>query len=422
MKEILSIFGHFFYLGCISFGGPAAHLGYFQRYFIEKHQWLDLPTYSRMVALSQFLPGPASSQVGFSLGYHRGGLMGAIAAFLGFTLPSFILLYLLAVLGVHFADSAMFVGTVYGLKLLAVVIVADAVISMSKVFCQTKLTKLIAAVSSVVILSVGSLYSQILLLVLAGLLSLWLLAPKRNNQQALSAKAETALKPEANLEETSKESAKENTEENPTAQPEQTLMQALKIMPLLLFCVCLFILPFFSQYDPLLALFNSFYQAGAFVFGGGHVVLPLLQQTLDPALPPDTFILGYASAQAVPGPMFTIATFLGANILLESPLLGASIATAAIFLPGFLLVLAVQQLWHRFAFQPAVAGFVTGVNAAVVGLLAAAFYQPIAINAIYSIADVAWVIAGFILLKFYRLPILAIVACFIAIGILMTLS
>ena len=399
MKHVFTIFCHFFYLGCISFGGPAAHLGYFQRYFIEKHQWLDIPTYSRMVALSQFLPGPASSQVGFSLGYHRGGLCGAIAAFLGFTLPSFILLYLLAVVGVHFADSAMFVGAIYGLKLLAVVIVADAVISMSKVFCQSKITKLIAALSVAVMLSFGSLYTQILFLVFAGLLTL--LLNKNTSDEKVT---------------------KENTEHNDEQQSQQqALSKKLKLIPLILFIGCLVVLPFIADRNVFIGLFNSFYQAGSFVFGGGHVVLPLLQQTIEPALATDTFILGYASAQAVPGPMFTIATFLGANILHDAPLLGALIATSAIFLPGFLLILAFQDIWHRIAFQPKVSGFVTGVNAAVVGLLAAAFYQPIALNAIYSVIDVVWVIGGFVLLKFYRLPILALVATFIAIGLLMTL-
>lgn len=408
MKNIFSIFTHFLYLGCISFGGPAAHLGYFQRYFIEKHQWLDLPTYSRMVALSQFLPGPASSQVGFSLGYHRGGLFGAIAAFLGFTLPSFILLYVLAVLGVHFSESTMFVGVIYGLKLLAVVIVADAVISMSKVFCQSKLTKFIAIAVVAVMVLFGSLYMQMLLLVIAGLLSLLAIKLNRNGE-------EQTIKVQSTKEQATKENKGEAN--NST----QSVLKGLGIIPFLLFVFCLLALPLLVNNQPLLTLFNSFYQAGSFVFGGGHVVLPLLQQTITPSLPADTFILGYASAQAVPGPMFTIATFLGANMLVESPLLGAVIATGAIFLPGFLLVLAFQNVWHQVAFKPAVSGFVTGVNAGVVGLLAAAFYQPIALHAIYSLLDVAWVIGGFILLKFYRLPILALVAYFIAVGLLMTI-
>lgn len=397
MKNIFSIFIHFLYLGCISFGGPAAHLGYFQRYFIEKHQWLDLPTYSRMVALSQFLPGPASSQVGFSLGYYRGGLLGAFAAFLGFTLPSFILLYVLAVLGVHFAESTMFVGAIYGLKLLAVVIVADAVISMSKVFCQSKLTKFIAIIVVIVMVLWGNLYTQMALLFFAGLLSLF--AVKFNKSK-------------------DNDAVSNSREVNNN---EQSLLKGLGVMPFLLFVFCLLALPLLANNQPLVTLFNSFYQAGSFVFGGGHVVLPLLQQTIEPSLPTDTFILGYASAQAVPGPMFTIATFLGANMLVEAPLLGAVVATGAIFLPGFLLILAFQNIWHQMAFKPAVSGFVTGVNAAVVGLLAAAFYQPIALHAIYSLLDVAWVLGGFILLKFYRLPILALVAYFLAVGLLMTI-
>lgn len=413
MKNIFSIFIHFLYLGCISFGGPAAHLGYFQRYFIEKHQWLDIPTYSRMVALSQFLPGPASSQVGFSLGYYRGGILGAIAAFLGFTLPSFILLYILAVLGVNFAESTMFVGAIYGLKLLAVVIVADAVISMSKVFCQSKLTKLIAIAVVVVMVLWGNLYTQMVLLLLAGLLSLFTLKLNENKDDS-AIKSPNIKKPMSKKSETVSNSYE-------TINNEQPWLKGLSVIPFLLFVFCLLVLPLLVNNQPLVTLFNSFYQAGSLVFGGGHVVLPLLQQTIEPSLPVDTFILGYASAQAVPGPMFTIATFLGANMLVETPFLGAVVATGAIFLPGFLLILAFQNIWQQVAFKPAVSGFVTGVNAAVVGLLAAAFYQPIALHAIYSIFDVAWVLGGFILLKFYRLPILALVAYFLAVGLLMTL-
>ena len=392
MNQYFDIFWRFLYLACISFGGPAAHLGYFQRYFIEKQQWLDLPTYSRMVALSQFLPGPASSQVGFSLGYHRAGLMGAIMAFLGFTLPSFILLYLLAVLGVNFANSVTYLGMIYGLKLFAVVIVADAIIAMSKVFCQHKSTRLIAIATTLSMSIFTGIFAQLIIVFSAGLICLVFFKNSFPQQPAASANATSNIS-----------------------------HHGVKRLPLLLFAVLLFGLPWLRESHLVISLFNSFYQAGSFVFGGGHVVLPMLQQTLTQPLASDTFILGYASAQAVPGPMFTLATFLGANILLENPLLGAILATFAIFLPGFLLVLGLQGAWQKFAFEPKVTGFVSGVNAAVVGLLAAAFYQPIAINAIFSWHDVAFVTCGFILLKFYRLPILALVASFIGVGILMTL-
>lgn len=390
LKNIFSIFSHFLYLGCISFGGPAAHLGYFQRYFIEKHQWFDLPSYSRMVALSQFLPGPASSQVGFSIGYHRAGLSGAIAAFIGFTLPSFILLFLLAVAGVHFAESASFIGAVYGLKLLAVVIVGDAVISMAKVFCQNKTTKLIALATLTFTMLLASLTSQLLLLIAAGIIGVLCFQASDNAQVSSSNPIKNSSKQELNK------------------------------IALMLFLTLFIVLPLLPVQSQLLSLFNSFYQAGSLVFGGGHVVLPMLQQTLTAEVSSDTFILGYASAQSIPGPMFTLATFLGANILIETPLLGAVIATIAIFLPGFLLILSLQGVWQKWVYQPKVAGFVMGVNAAVVGLLAASFYQPIAVNAIYGALDIVWVTIGFVLLKVYRLPILAIVACFIGLGLIMT--
>lgn len=393
MKSFIQIFSHFFYLGCISFGGPAAHLGYFQRYFVIKHQWLDMQAYSRIVALSQFLPGPSSSQVGFSLGYHHSGLSGAIAAFLGFTLPSFLLLYLLAVLGINFSDSATFTGAIYGLKLFAVVIVADAVISMSKVFCQQKVTRLIALITMILMIYMPNLVLQLVTLFIAGIVGVI----NYQKSQAMPSDKKTL-----------------NDDMNSSA-------YSLKLAPLLMFLSLLLLLPVFTQEGSLLALFNSFFQAGSLVFGGGHVVMPLLHQTITQPIATNDFILGYASAQAVPGPMFTLATYLGAILFESNPFIGALVATLAIFLPGFLLLISVQGVWLRFAYQPKVAGFVMGVNAAVVGLLAAAFYQPIAINAIFSWQDMVWVTLGFILLKIYRLPIIAIVACFVALGIFYTL-
>ena len=165
-------------------------------------------------------------------------------------------------------------------------------------------------------------------------------------------------------------------------------------------------------------LFTDFFQAGSLVFGGGHVVLPMLQQTITLPIDNDTFIVGYSAAQAVPGPMFTMATFLGANVLNESPLIGALVATVAVFLPGFLLILTLQNVWQVLAYHPKVSSFVVGVNASVVGLLASAFYQPVALNAVFSFYDVLWVVLGFILLKISRLPVLVIVAFFITLGVL----
>lgn len=390
IKKLFSIFSHFFYLGCISFGGPAAHLSYFQRYFIEKHQWLDIPTYSRMVALSQFLPGPASSQVGFSIGYHRAGLAGAIMAFVGFTLPSFILLYTLAIANHYVADSSIIIGVIYGLKLMAVVIVGDAIISMAKVFCKNKITKIIALITMLTAIASIPLGWQLMVLFGSGVIGVYTIQQAQYTQQVSEISFFNTIK-------------KSFTKRH--------------YLALALFCT-LFISAFFINVDhTLMVLFAEFYQAGSLVFGGGHVVLPMLQQTVSLPIDNDTFIVGYSAAQAVPGPMFTIATFLGANLLQESPLLGALIATIAIFLPGFLLLLTLQNVWQVLAYHPKVSSFVMGVNASVVGLLSAAFYHPVAQNAIFSIYDVLWVVLGFILLRIYRLPVLAIVAFFIAVGV-----
>lgn len=394
MKLLISIFGHFLYLGCISFGGPAAHLGYFQRYFIAKHQWMDNQRYAQTVALSQFLPGPGSSQVGFALGYHKAGLAGAMMAFIGFTLPSFLLLYLLALLGQNFADSPTVIGAIYGLKLLAVVVVFDAVLAMAKSFCQHLTTKVIAVITLVFMVFLGGLFTQLSLLFVAGIVGVFLL---KNNALAEG----------------------DSTKNVKTASQPHKL--PIHFIPLMLF-TALFLLTFSNIDTPLLRMFNDFFQAGSLVFGGGHVVLPLLQESISHSqINTETFLLGYASAQAIPGPMFTMATFLGANMYNASPFVGALVATSAIFLPGFLLLLGLQKAWHVLANNARALGFVSGVNAAVVGLLAAALYQPVMMNSIHHWHDVALVIVGLVLLRFYRLPILALVAFFLTAGVTLTL-
>lgn len=388
MNKLFDIFWRFLYLGCISFGGPAAHLGYFQRYFVVKHQWVAMPEYARFVALSQFLPGPGSSQVGFALGYHQAGLAGAIAAFIGFTLPSFILLYCLAVLGTNYANSTTIVGLIYGLKLLAVVVVSDAVLTMAKSFCQHLYTKAIAIFTLLGMLLLSGLLNQLLLLLTAGMIAVLFFSKSQPEPQTKIMSKSSGL--------------------------------AIAYLPLAIF-ISLFILTFFPRFNFFSELFNDFYQAGSLVFGGGHVVLPLLQQSISNEISPETFLTGYASAQAVPGPMFTMATFLGASLSGENPLVGALVATLAIFLPGFLLMLTFQKAWQQLAFKPRVVAFVGGVNAAVVGLLAAALYQPVITSAIHGYLDVIFVLLGLLLLKVYRLPILALVTSYAALGVLVTI-
>lgn len=374
---MFTIFKTFFWLGWISFGGPAAHIGYFRQTFVEKLKWIDDSEYAQIVALSQFLPGPGSSQVGFALGYKRGGLGGACMAFLGFTLPSVIIMLALAMVSSQITDTALFQNIVHGLKLLAVVVVADATWGMYKNFCQSKLTAGLCVATAIALLVAPSIATQMLVLVVAGLIGTQYLK---------------------------KESAAPAEPFKPT------------IAPLALFAVLLVGLPFVAHTLPMLGLFSDFFQAGSLVFGGGHVVLPLLQNIVGDQLSQDAFLTGYAAAQAVPGPMFTFATYIGYE-LSDAPILGALVATLGVFLPGFLLLLGVLKNWQALAGKPAVSGAINGVNASVVGLLLAALYQPVFSSAVVTPIDIALVIAGFYLHKKLNLSVLWMIVFFVAAGI-----
>ena len=376
---MLQIFLRFLTLGLMSFGGPAAHIGYFRQTFVNELAWLDDKRYASFVALSQFMPGPGSSQVGFAIGYHRGGLLGAIAAFIGFTLPSFILMYLLAVTTAAWLANEYMQGIVHGLKLLAVVVVADAVLAMFKQFCQRHSARMLMLGSAAIILMVPLLWVQIILLIIAALVGV----------RFLSATADMD-----------------------TAEPIR-----LNYFYLLLF-FGLFIASFFMvNLGAEGGIFAEFYRVGSLVFGGGHVVLPLLETAVGDTLGSDRFLTGYAFAQAVPGPMFTFASFLGAEMMLDNPFIGAGIATAAIFLPGFLLMLVGLKSWHAIAARPKMAGALAGINASVVGLLLAALYQPVFNRAVFSAQDMALVLLGFGALKLFKPPVLMLVLAFCIFGI-----
>lgn len=379
---MLQIFLRFFSLGLISFGGPAAHIGYFRQTFVQELNWLDDKHYGSLVALSQFMPGPGSSQVGFAIGYHRGGLLGGIAAFLGFTLPSFILLFLLAVTSSQWLDYSFTQGIIHGLKLLAVVVVADAIWIMFKQFCQRKQAKLLMVLSCVIILLQPSMLMQFGLLIAAALVGRHYLAGEREEPAAAA------------------QSVKLNW------------FYLSLFVGLLLASLTMIALSKSAGIASLTELFSQFYQVGSMVFGGGHVVLPLLQQSVGDAISNDQFLTGYALAQAVPGPMFALAAFLGAEIWIQQPLVGALVATLAIFLPGFLLMLVALKSWHAISAKPQVTGAVAGVNAAVVGFLLAALYNPIFTSAVLSPLDMALVVLGFGLFKIFKPNIFILVAGF----------
>ena len=377
MTRVFEVFYQFLILGCISFGGPAAHIGYFQTTFVQKLSWLDQQAYVKLVALSQFLPGPGSSQVGFAIGLRRAGLAGGLAAFIGFTLPSFFLLYLLAIFALDSRDSIMINGVIQGLKQLAVIVVADASLSMFKSFCKDKLSITLMVISTLCFLVFPSLWIQMAVLALAALAGILLSRSSDKSQSTLT-------------------------------------MLGIKRFPLIAFSVLFVGLPFINA-----ELFASFYQAGSLVFGGGHVVLPLLQQTVGEQISNDQFLTGYAAAQAVPGPMFTLATYLGATLLPAEPLTGALLATFGIFLPGFLLIYGLLNTWETLTQNPKVAGGAAAINAAVVGLLVSALYNPVFVSAVTQPLDLIIVVFGFLALRIMKLPMTALVVVMSAIGVLL---
>lgn len=376
--NVLTIFYHFLMLGCTSFGGPAAHLSYFQRHFVEHKQWLSQQRYAQLIALSQILPGPGSSQVGFAIGLERGGLLGGIAAFVGFTLPSALIMALLALSATALGGSVE--ALITGLKLFAVVIVLDAIISMGKSFCTTWLTRGLALGATAVLLLFPQLWTQIALLLISALIGvLWLRPDMEQSTPSNSAKLGKLA---------------------------------------LLACVLLFASSFFTD-SGLIGLAAQFYQAGSLVFGGGHVVLPLLENILVD-VDSSSFLSGYAAAQGIPGPMFTFATYLGAVMSESTPVLGALIATLAIFLPGFLLILAFNDYWQALSANPLVAGISRAINATVVGFILAALINPIAPAALVEPWYALFVVVGLGALRVYKLPVLMVLAGFAALGFLLT--
>lgn len=373
------IFRHFFLLGCVSFGGPAAHLGYFKRRFVDELNWLSEEDYAQIVALSQFLPGPGSSQTGFAIGYQKAGVAGGIAAFLAFTSPSILIMILLASFGSVFTETGWYQGIIHGLKLLAVVVVADATFGMFKSFCQCKVSQILCVLTAMAVLLVSSITTQIAALFICGIVGVWQLSQASTEQQ-------------------------------------KPFGGKTQILPLIVFAGLLLGLPLLAHLHVGLQISHAFYSAGSLVFGGGHVVLPLLQNMLGGSVSNDVFLTGYAAAQAVPGPMFTMVTWLGFHLLPYYPISGALLATFMVFLPGFLLVVGLLRYWQALALNPKLKGAVNGINASVTGLLLAALYQPVFSSAVLVPLDLALVLFGMLLLKSLKLPIIGLVGFYILAG------
>jgi chromate transporter len=378
-RSALDVFLTFLKLGLTSFGGPIAHLGYFREEFVVRRRWIDDAAYADLVALCQFLPGPASSQVGFSLGLMRAGYAGGVAAWTGFTLPSAVLLTAFA-FGVDALAGPSGAGVLHGLKLVAVAIVAQAVWGMARSFCADPPRACIAAGSAVLTSLSGSSVVQIVAILAGGVAGLWFC------RAAISAGVGSLGVP---------------------------VSRRAGGMALLLFAVLLIGLPLLGGFAiPDVALFDAFYRSGALVFGGGHVVLPLLHDAVvAPGWVSDnTFLAGYGAAQAIPGPLFSFAAYLGAVILAPAQrLVGAATALVAVFLPGMLLLIGALPYWDRFRSGWRTQSAMRGINAAVVGLLGSALYNPVWTSSVRSAADVSVAVVGFVLLA-WRAPPLLVVA------------
>jgi chromate transporter len=363
-------------LGLTSFGGPVAHLGYFRQEYVERRRWVNEQTYVDLVALCQFLPGPASSQVGIAIGILRAGLLGGLAAWIGFTLPSALALVLFA-LGIRDLDLSS-AGWLHGLKVAAVAVVAQAVWGMARTLCPDRERATIAMLAAVVLTAWSTAGTQVLVIVVAGFVG-WRLLRDSTSLAVPDVRA--------------------------------PIGRRLGAVALVVFFALLVCLPVGRYLAPRswIAVFDSFYRAGALVFGGGHVVLPLLQAEVVPPgwVSNEQFLAGYGAAQAVPGPLFTFAAYLGAVM---NGWAGAALALGAIFLPAFLLVVGVLPFWEvlrtRVSFQAAL----RGINAAVVGLLLSALYHPVWTSAIHAPADFALALASFGLLSFWRIPPWLVVA------------
>lgn len=374
MKSI-EIFLIFLRLGFTSFGGPIAHLSYFHDEFVKKRKWLNEHAYADLVALCQFLPGPASSQVGMAIGLSHSGIWGSFLAWLGFTLPSAIFLVLFAT-GLSSFSHLVGADWIHGLKIVAVAVVAHAVWGMGKKLCPDKERVTIAIASSVIVLTFTHPFTQVIVLLISGVFGAFYF---RLNKELPHAPVKTHLS------------------------------KKWGSVFLSLFFIILFSLPLLRTVhsSTIIQLIDSFYRAGALVFGGGHVVLPLLEAEVvaNGQVSKDMFMAGYGLAQAVPGPLFTFSAYLGA-LISNSPhvIAGAAICLVSIFLPSFLLICGVLPFWEQVRAFPHLRKAMVGINASVVGILLAALYQPVWMSAIFSARDFALATIGFVMLEFWRLP------------------
>lgn len=377
MKKTADIFIAFLRLGLTSFGGPMAHIGYFREEFVNRRKWLDEKTFADLVALCQFLPGPASSQVGIAIGNLRAGFRGGIASWLGFTMPSAIAMILFGY-GTGFMAGGESAGWIHGLKVVAVAVVAQAVWNMAVNLCPDRPRQTIAIVSGIAVLLWRSTLSQIAVILAAGIIGWKLLLREKKTA-------------------------------SPETPDQSTGSRTSAAAALVIFLFLLIVLPVFSSLFPgtPIDVVSSFYRVGSLVFGGGHIVLPLIQAEVVPPgwVTNDIFLAGYGAAQAVPGPLFTFAAYLG-TVMTAGPRgwVGGMICLASIYLPSFLLLTGVLPFWDSLRTRAGVRYALNGVNASVVGLLLAALYDPVWTSAILSIKDFALAMTCFGCLAIWKMP------------------
>ena len=387
----LEVFWAFLGLGLTSFGGPVAHLGYFRQAFVIRRQWLDEAAYADLVTLGQFLPGPASSQVGFAIGLSRAGWRGGLAAWCGFTLPSALLLFAFATFAASFHGIAA-TSAIHGLNLVAVAVVAQAVWGMARTLTPDVRRMAIAVAGALIVLFTAGAWGQVGAILFGGVAGIILC-------QKMFAPVVGRIGP--------------------------CVSPAMGAVLLAVFAGLLLGLPLAASRSHDLAVFEAFYRSGALVFGGGHVVLPLLHDAVVAPgwVSPESFLAGYGAAQAVPGPLFAVASYLGASLTLRpNGLWGAAVALAGIFLPGLLIMAGALPFWDRFRKGVQAQAVMRGVNAAVVGLLAAALYDPLWKHAVLNWTDLALAMAGFGLLILARLPSLLVVVTIVIAAMALGLS
>ena len=393
MKKIISVFQVgliFLRLGLTSFGGPIAHIGYFREEFLNRRKWLEEKTFADLLALCQFLPGPASSQLGIAIGNIRAGFWGGIAAWLGFTMPSAIAMILFGY-GIGLIAKSVSTGWIHGLKVVAVAVVAQAVWNMAINLCQDRPRQTIAVLSALTVLLWHSTLSQIIVIIAAGLVG-WKILHSNEDTNLLS--------------------------ESTTSTGKRTRA----ILALVIFFALIVLLPLCATLFPgtFIDFVSSFYRVGSLVFGGGHVVLPLIQAEVVPSgwITNDAFLAGYGAAQAVPGPLFTFAAYLG-TIMTPKPdgWIGGLICLASIYLPSFLLLMGILPFWDSLRSRPGIRAALNGVNASVVGLLFAALYDPVWTSAILSVKDFAVALTCFGLLAIWKVPAWAVVILVVLVSI-----